>query len=131
MSVIHRWFGGRQQPDDQSSSTAQRGDLFSLEELAAHARSLAAHHHVRLHTRGDPLLARLQDNEQRLAKAYHVVVAAAKDGRRLPPAADWLLDNHYLIEEQIRTARLHLPRGYSRELPRLKMAFITIIRAFF
>ncbi len=119
-SVMRRLFGGRQQQDDHSSPTAQRGDLFSLEELAAHARSLAAHHDVRLHTHGDPLLARLQANEQRLAKAYNAVVAAAKVGRRLPPAADWLLDNHYLIEEQIRTARRHLPRGYSRELPRLK-----------
>ncbi|HAL92510.1 MAG TPA: cyclic beta 1-2 glucan synthetase, partial [Verrucomicrobia bacterium] len=33
--------------------------------------------------------------------------------------AEWLLDNFYLIEEQIRTARRHLPKGYSRELPRL------------
>jgi cyclic beta-1,2-glucan synthetase len=30
-----------------------------------------------------------------------------------------LLDNFYLIEEQIRTAKRHLPQGYSRELPRL------------
>lgn len=29
-------------------------------------------------------------------------------------------ENYYFIEEQIRTARHHLPRGYSRELPRLK-----------
>src|SRR5476649_508169 len=28
-------------------------------------------------------------------------------------------DNFYLIEEQIRTAKRHLPKGYSRELPRL------------
>ncbi|HEX3135753.1 MAG TPA: hypothetical protein VHX44_19480, partial [Planctomycetota bacterium] len=98
----------------------QRGELFSLDELAAHARSLAARHHVHLQASGDPLLARLQANEQRLTQAYTVVVAAAKAARRLPPAADWLLDNHYLIEEQIRTARRHLPRGYSRELPRLK-----------
>src|SRR5581483_5381165 len=32
---------------------------------------------------------------------------------------EWLLDNFYLIEEQIRTAKKHLPKGYSRELPRL------------
>ena len=38
------------------------------------------------------------------------------------PAGEWLLDNFYLIEEQIRTARRHLPRGYSRELPRLTEA---------
>ena len=40
-------------------------------------------------------------------------------GRRITPAAEWLLDNFYLIEEQIRTAKRHLPTGYSRELPRL------------
>jgi len=39
--------------------------------------------------------------------------------RRIVPAGEWLLDNFYLIEEQIRTARRHLPEGYSRELPRL------------
>ncbi|QTN34381.1 cyclic beta 1-2 glucan synthetase [Akkermansiaceae bacterium] len=40
-------------------------------------------------------------------------------GDRLPPAAEWMLDNFYLIEEQIQMARRHLPRGYCRELPRL------------
>ncbi len=37
----------------------------------------------------------------------------------MSPAGEWLLDNFYLIEEQIRTAKRHLPKGYSRELPRL------------
>jgi hypothetical protein len=32
-------------------------------------------------------------------------------------AGEWLLDNFHLIEEQIATAKRHLPRGYSRELP--------------
>ena len=44
---------------------------------------------------------------------------AAERKRRIAPAAEWLLDNFYLIEEQIRTARRHLPPSYSRELPRL------------
>ena len=38
--------------------------------------------------------------------------------RRVTLAAEWLVDNAYLIEEQILMARRHLPRGYSRELPR-------------
>ena len=50
---------------------------------------------------------------------YDLVTAAAKRNRRIAPAAEWLLDNFYLIEEQIRTARRHLPPSYSRELPRL------------
>ena len=40
--------------------------------------------------------------------------------RRETPAGEWLLDNFYLIEEEIRTAKRHLPPGYSRELPRLR-----------
>ena len=54
-----------------------------------------------------------------LVQTYDLVTAAAKRNRRIAPAAEWLLDNFYLIEEQIRTARRHLPRSYSRELPRL------------
>ena len=34
--------------------------------------------------------------------------------------SEWLLDNFYMIAEQIRTAREHLPKNYSRELPHLK-----------
>jgi hypothetical protein len=47
------------------------------------------------------------------------LTAAVTDNRRITPAGEWLLDNFYLIEEQINTAKRHLPKGYSRELPRL------------
>jgi cyclic beta-1,2-glucan synthetase len=47
------------------------------------------------------------------------LTAAVTENRRITPAAEWLLDNFYLIEEQISTAKRHLPKGYSRELPRL------------
>jgi cyclic beta-1,2-glucan synthetase len=47
-------------------------------------------------------------------------MAAVTEKRRIAPAGEWLLDNFYLIEEQIRTAKRHLPKGYSRELPRLR-----------
>jgi cyclic beta-1,2-glucan synthetase len=46
-------------------------------------------------------------------------VHAIGNDRRVTPAAESLLDNFYLIEEQIRTARRHLPKSSSRELPRL------------
>jgi cellobiose phosphorylase len=67
----------------------------------------------------DRLLPRLDDNEDVLSRAYDLVTDAVRRGRRITPAAEWFLDNYHLIEEQIRTARRHLPRGYSRELPRL------------
>jgi len=48
-----------------------------------------------------------------------VVTAVTTQGQRIVPAEAWLLDNFYLIEQQITLARRHLPRGYSRQLPRL------------
>ena len=48
-----------------------------------------------------------------------LLTAEATAKRRITPAGEWLLDNFYLIEEHIRTAERHLPKGYSRELPRL------------
>src|ERR1039457_5365786 len=56
---------------------------------------------------------------QVLIQAYDLVTGAEAEGRRVAPAGEWLLDNFYLIEQQIRLTRLHLPRTYSRELPRL------------
>ena len=41
----------------------------------------------------------------------NLLTAAVRAGRRITPAGEWLLDNFYLIEEQIRTARRHLPQG--------------------
>ena len=55
----------------------------------------------------------------RSSSAYNRATQAVDQTRRVTHAAEWLLDNFYLIEEQIQMARRHLPRGYSRELPRL------------
>jgi cellobiose phosphorylase len=96
-----------------------RSELFSSEQMKQHGKTLAGLH--RLGPRGirDPLLARLAENERILAGACNLLTSAVNANRRIAPAGEWLLDNFYLIEEQIRTARRHLPRGYSRELPRL------------
>ena len=67
----------------------------------------------------DQLLTRLAENEGVLIGACNLLTTAVKANRRITPAGEWLLDNFYLIEEQIRTAKRHLPKGYSRELPRL------------
>ena len=66
----------------------------------------------------DRLLPRLAENERVLVTAYDAVTAAATPGQRILPAEAWLLDNFYLIEQQIALARRHLPRGYSRQLPK-------------
>ena len=96
-----------------------RSELFNVEQLERHAKTLAASHQLATGRRTDKLIARLNENESVLVQTYELVTEAAKRNRRNAPAAEWLLDNFYLIEEQIRTARRHLPPSYSRELPRL------------
>jgi cellobiose phosphorylase len=96
-----------------------RAELFSVTQLEGHARTIAAAHRVDAAHGPDRLLPRLTENTAVLAESHALVTEAVAKGRRTAPAAEWLLDNYYLIEEQIRTARRHLPRGYSRELPRL------------
>ena len=61
----------------------------------------------------------LTENEGVLVEVCNLLAAAIKTERRIASAEEWLLDNFYLIEEQIRTSKRHLPKGYSRELPRL------------
>ncbi|MFN0127423.1 MAG: GH36-type glycosyl hydrolase domain-containing protein, partial [Verrucomicrobiales bacterium] len=98
---------------------AIRAELFSSEQLQAHAVGLAEIHRIDPQRGPNRLLPRLSDNERVLLLAYDLVTGAEADGRHVAPAGEWLLDNFYLIEQQIRAARLHLPRNYSRELPRL------------
>ncbi len=93
-----------------------RKELFSVEQLARHARSLAAGHKTGTRHGGNELLARLDANERKL-RAFNQASRGGKPDIRITPAAEWLLDNFYLIEEQIQMARRHLPRTYSRELP--------------
>ena len=101
-----------------------RAELFSVSQLEHHARTLATWHRVAptRHRGADRLLPRLAVNEAALREAHALVTGAVQRGRRITPAAEWFIDNYHLIEEQIRTARRHLPRGYSRALPRLVAA---------
>jgi cyclic beta-1,2-glucan synthetase len=93
--------------------------LFNVDQLARHAQALAQSHEVTSGKGNEKLLARLDDNERVLVRTYEAIADAALRKRRISPAAEWLLDNFYLIEEQVRLARRHLPKSFSRELPRL------------
>ncbi len=96
-----------------------RAELLNAEQMERHGKRLAALHVLGAPRVPDRLLARLASNERVLVALGRQLAAAPETERRFSPAAEWLLDNFYLIEEEIRTARRHLPRGYNRELPRL------------
>jgi cellobiose phosphorylase len=96
-----------------------RAELFGRDRMEQHGKSLARSHRLNPKQVPDQLAARLNENERVLTGVRDLLTEAVNANRRITPAGEWLLDNFYLIEEQIRTARRHLPRGYARELPRL------------
>jgi cellobiose phosphorylase len=96
-----------------------RSELLSADQMEQYGITLADTHQLAAGRAPDQLLSRLSENESVLVDVCNLLTAEATAKRRIAPAGEWLLDNFYLIEEQIRTAKRHLPKDYSRELPRL------------
>ncbi|HKR58180.1 MAG TPA: hypothetical protein VJS64_00500, partial [Pyrinomonadaceae bacterium] len=95
-----------------------REELFSVERLEHYAETLAAEHRI-VQRKGRGLLPRVEDNGRKLVLAYRTLVEALRSGRSISPAAEWLVDNFHIIEEQLREIREDLPKSYYRELPKL------------
>lgn len=113
---VQTWLSRKTGPS--ANATHLRSELFSIEQLTRHAKALAQYHQVVTRRGSNSLLERLGQNEN-ILRAFNQSTLDINAGKRVTPAAEWLLDNFYLIEEQIQIARRHFPRGYSRELPRL------------
>ena len=103
-----------------SAEAPLRAELFSAYQMGQHGKSLAAMHQVAEGRASDELLGRLDDNERVIDETCDLLARAVRAKRQITPAAEWMLDNKPLIAEQIRIARKHLPKGYSRGLPRLE-----------
>ena len=58
------------------------------------------------------ILSRLIDDKRALDRARHDLHEAARLDHVLPPSAEWILDNSYLVRTQIAEVRRHLPREY-------------------
>jgi cyclic beta-1,2-glucan synthetase len=97
-----------------------RAELFSIERLEQHAETLAAAQLVTLERRaGRPLIPRAAENGRLLLEYYRSIALAVQQEHTITPAAEWLVDNFFIVEEQLREIRDDLPAGYYRELPKL------------
>ncbi|HTN50234.1 MAG TPA: glucoamylase family protein [Burkholderiaceae bacterium] len=101
-------------------------EVFSPERLEQHAESLA-----QAQTTGDRRLPwfgfarRIADNERVLIGAHEAIAAAVDKQSPITPAAEWLLNNFHIVEEQVRDVRSLLPSGFFRELPALDSGPLT------
>ena len=96
-----------------------RAELLGIDQLEQLAQELAREHQLQPDGGSEILLSRLAENDIVLQNTYQLVSEAVSKEQIISPASEWLLDNFYLIEEQVRLIRRHFPKGYSRQLPTL------------
>ena len=95
-------------------------ELFGIERLEQHAESLASAQPITTRSNtGRRLATRLRENGRVLLDTYRVIAVAIREERSITPAAEWLVENFHIVEEQIREIRDDLPRGFYRQLPKL------------
>lgn len=103
------------------ASAPIRSEIFGLERFAQHGISLGQTHHAAKAVFGQATFyPRLRHNIRFLQCAHRYIAEQIHEGHGLSPAADWLVDNFHVIEDQLREIRAGLPRRFYRSLPVLQ-----------
>ncbi len=118
-NIFIPFFGFNRIKEYANEKAPLRSELFTLEQLEQYAITLAKSHTAIREEASEHLLKRLAANEDVLLDVHGMLTESVKQNNRVVPAGEWLLDNFYLIEEQIYTGKKHLPKGYSKGLPQL------------
>jgi len=100
------------QPYDEAETGGSR-----LEELAR--ASAAAQPAAAGLTPGLLLADYLDDYEKIIQDAVRHFQRMSEQETFLPYSAEWLLDNHYIVNQALREVREDYPYGYARQLPRI------------
>ena len=106
-----------------------RSDYLAMEELNAYGASLSRDGASDLPGfMSFDFFARPRENEKEILRVYRATAADVEIGATITPAAEWLLDNHYVIEEAIQEVRRDFPRRFYRQLPTMQVVDVTIPR---
>jgi len=119
LSRLRDYFQGDNAIRSYDNKEPFRSELYSSDQMDSHGKIIARSHILQKGRSSDQLLKRLDDNEKTLLEVRNLLVESIKSGKTITPGAEWLLDNFYLVEEQVVIARKHLPKGYSEGLPYL------------
>ncbi|MCF3640697.1 protein ndvB [Rhizobium sp. TRM95111] len=106
-----------------------RANYMTLEELAACGETLARNgaDHLPSFMPFD-FRARHRENEKEIFRVYRTTARDVEAGAAITPAAEWLLDNYYIVEEAIQEVRRDFPRRFYRQLPTMQVGDTTVPR---
>lgn len=121
---LMQWFSAIKKQRQQAQTWGQTPDaddapikaaLFSSAQMGQYGKTLAQSHKLSTTSMPYHLTRRLAENEAVITR--HCSMLSTIDKTSITPAGEWLLDNYYLIEEQIRLVRHHLPKDFGKGLP--------------
>ncbi len=102
------------------NSLEKMDNLLGPENIAKYALKLANDHIVGANTRFPKWLRnRMEANYQQITDMYKTLNRETGGGAVLTPAAEWLLDNFYIIEDQVKDIKVNLSKRYYSRLPLL------------
>ena len=105
-----------------------RKGILTPEELKRYAENIAKNHPVGKPARSFSwLIRKLNDDYAFIKNVYKILNADIRDGSPVAPAAEWLLDNFYIIVEQVKLIRRNLSKGQYTRLPVLKAGYLRAI----
>jgi cellobiose phosphorylase len=98
-----------------------RDASLSSEELEGHAKRIAIEHAVSIKKRSlkSPIV-RMNENYKFILNVYQDLNEDLQKKASVPPASEWLLDNFYIIEKQVKGMRRDLKKSDYNRLPILK-----------
>ena len=98
-----------------------REEIFSVERLEQYASYLASVLKISKSPRrgGSTLLPDLKRSGRELLKAYLALAEVIRKKQSISPAAEWFVDNFFIVEEQLNGIKRDLPANYYRELAKL------------
>ena len=88
------------------------------EDLEKHAFEIARHYSDIKNTNcKKKLISNLDRSYEKILKGYENIDKEEKDKKVGLPAAEWLLDNLYLIEKEYKSIKHNMPQTYYKDLP--------------
>ena len=94
-----------------------RRDVLNAEQLRDLALELGARHAKTQKCDGAFLLSRLRENRKIIARVAAGLTEAARLDQAVSLSAEWLLDNNYVVQGQIKDVERNLTPHFLRELP--------------
>src|SRR5690554_7562969 len=89
----------------------------NFEQMRTYVKKLVEEHEIVTSRSTKSKLLRLEEDNHILIQAYKSTNEEIKSKVSIVPAAEWLLDNFYIIEEQFKDVIFNITKDFYRDLP--------------